>query len=244
MLDGVVEGGAPVAANRALGAVRRFFNWCVERDILTASPCAGVKPPSPEQSRDRILSDDELKQVWRAADQEEGRFGLLVKLLILTGQRRGEVAKMTWAELDQPNWLRTLPRERTKNNEKHEVPLSAQALAVIEAAPRIAGSPYVFTTNGRVPARSYGAGMLRLRARLPREMPHWQLHDLRRTCASGMARLGIALPVIEKVLNHTSGSFAGIVGVYQRHDFGNEKRAALEKWGDFVVGLVGKTAKG
>jgi hypothetical protein len=124
MLDGVVEGGAPIAANRALGAVRRFFNWCIERDILATSPCAGVKPPSPEQSRDRILSDDELKQVWHAADQEPGQFGPLVKLLILTGQRRSEVAHMTWAELDLPNRLWTLPRERTKNYERHEVPLS------------------------------------------------------------------------------------------------------------------------
>jgi integrase len=143
-----------------------------------------------------------------------------------------------------PNKLWTLPRERTKNNEKHEVPLSKQAIAVIEAAPRIAGSPYVFTTNGQVPASSYGAGMLRLRARLPREMPHWQLHDLRRTCASGMARLQVNLPVIEKCLNHISGSFGGIVSVYQHHNFAEEKRAALETWGNFVEGLVGKPTKG
>ena len=102
--------------------------------------------------------------------------------------------------------------------------------------PRIAGSPFVLTTNGKVAARAYSPSMLRLRALLPPNMPHWTLHDLRRTCASGMARLN--LPVIERCLNHVSGSFGGIVSVYQHYNFAGEKRAALEKWGEFVEGLV------
>jgi integrase len=240
MLDRIVDNGAPVAANRALAVVRKLFNWAVARDMITVSPCIGVKRPAAEQARDRVLTDAELGNVWRAADKLAGPFGAQVKLLMLAGQRRSEVAGMTWAEIDLEGRLWTLPKERAKNNRAHTVPLSLQALAVIEAAPRITGSHLVFTNNGKVAARNYSDGMRQLRNRLPPDMPHWQLHDLRRTCASGMARLGINLPVIERVLNHTSGSFAGIVGVYQKHSFADEKRAALEQWGDFIERLVGK----
>jgi integrase len=245
ILDRVVDGGAPIAANRVLAAVRKLLNWAVARDILQSSPCAGVKPPAAERARDRVLSDDELRLVWQAADKMGGTFGPLVKLLALTGQRRDEVAGLRHGELDLDARLWTLPPARTKNNQPHEVPLSAAALAVLESAPRVTGSPFVFTTNGGAsPASGYSKGKRRLDALLPANMPPWRLHDLRRTCASGMARLGINLPVIEKVLNHASGSFAGIVGVYQRHSFADEKREALEAWGRHVESLVsGKSAK-
>jgi integrase len=243
-LDRVVDGGAPIAANRVFAAVRKFFNWCVARDILAASPCAGVKPPTAERARDRVLSDDELRRVWAAADKFGGTFGPLVKLLALTGQRRDEVAGIRWDELDLDTRLWTLPPARTKNNQLHEVPLSKAALAVLQNVPRTASSPFVLTTNGGAsPASGYSKNKRRLDALLPADMPAWRLHDLRRTCASGLARLAINLPVIEKVLNHTSGSFAGIVGVYQKHSFADEKRAALEAWGNFVAALVeGKPA--
>ena len=243
ILDRVVDGGAPIAANRVFAAVRKFFNWCAARDILAASPCAGVKPPTAERARDRVLSDDELRLVWVAADKLGGTFGPLVKLLTLTGQRRDEVARMRHDELDLDACLWTLPPARVKNNQPHEVPLSTAALAVLERVPRVAGSPFVLTNGGASPASGYSKGKRRLDALLPADMPVWRLHDLRRTCASGMARLGINLPVIEKVLNHSSGSFAGIVGVYQKHSFADEKRQALEAWGDFVAALVeGKPA--
>ena len=164
-------------------------------------------------------------------------FGPLVKLLILTGQRRDEVARMPWAELDLAERLWRLPRERTKNNRPHEIPLSDAAMAVLDSMPRIDG-PYVFSTNGEGPASNYAKNKRKFDALLPADMPAWRLHDLRRTVASGMARLGIGLPVIEKVLNHTSGSFAGIVGVYQQHTFADEKRQALEAWGAFVTDLA------
>jgi len=239
ILDHVVDGGAPIAANRTFAAVRKFFNWCVARDILAASPCAGVKPPTAERARDRVLNDDELRLVWAAADKLGGTFGPLVKLLALTGQRRDEVARMRWEEVDIENRLWTLPAERTKNNKPHEVPLSKAALAILQNVPSVAGSPFVLTTNGGAsPISGYSIGKRRIDALLPADMPPWRLHDLRRTCASGLARLGINLPVIEKVLNHSSGSFAGIVGVYQKHSFADEKRAALEAWGNFVVALI------
>jgi integrase len=162
----------------------------------------------------------------------------MVKLLALTGQRRDEVARMEWAEIDFGRRSWTLPRERVKTDQAHEVPLSDAAVAILEAAPRIAGSAYVFTTAGDAPISGYSKSKRRLDVLLPTDMPAWRLHDLRRTAASGMARLGVNLPVIEKVLNHASGSFAGIVGVYQRHSFGDEKRAALNIWGEHVASLV------
>jgi integrase len=237
LLDGIVEGGRPVAANRALTAIRKLFNWVVERDIIGSSPCAGVKPPTPEQSRDRVLTDDELCNVWRAADQLSGPFGATVKLLVLTGQRRDEVARMTWGEVDLDARLWALSKERSKNGQPHDIPLSEPAVAILASMPRI-GDTFVLTTDGKSAASNYSANRRRLDALLPANMPAWWLHDLRRTAASGMARLGINLPVIEKVLNHTSGSFAGIVGVYQRHDFADEKRRALERWGAHVADLV------
>jgi integrase len=244
ILDRVVDGGAPIAANRVLAAVRKFFNWCVARDILAASPCAGVKPPTAERSRDRVLTDDELRLVWAAAEKLGGTFGPLVKLLALTGQRRDEVARIKFEEINFDARLWTLPPARTKNNQPHEVPLSKPALAVLQRLPRTVESPFVLTTNGGAsPASGYSKNKRRLDALLPADMPSWRLHDLRRTAASGMARLRINLPVIEKVLNHASGSFAGIVGVYQRHSFADEKRHALEAWGAFVEALVdGKPA--
>jgi integrase len=238
LLDAVVADVSPKTGNSVFAALRKMLNWCVERDIIAASPCAGVRKPAQEIARDRVLSDSELVLVWKAAETIGAPFGSLIMLLMLSGQRRDEVAGMRWDELDIGARLWTLPPERVKNGERHEVPLSAPAIAIIQAVPRIAGSSYVLTTNGTSPSSGYGKGKRRIDALLPPHTPAWRLHDLRRTVASGMARLGIDLPVIEKVLGHRSGSFAGIVGVYQRHRFEDEKRAALEAWGRFVVDLM------
>jgi integrase len=214
----------------------------VENEIVTVSPIAGVKPPAVEASRDRVLSDDELKRLWQAALKMGFPFGPLVQLLILTGQRRGEVAGMEWAELDLEKGLWTLPRERTKNDRRHEVPLSEQAIDLIQQLPRISDR-YAFSINGTAPINSFGKNKDHLDELLP-DMPAWVLHDIRRSVASGMAKLGINLPVIEKILNHVSGSFAGIVGIYQRHDFADEKRNALDTWGSHIAELVaGKSIK-
>ncbi len=242
LLDGTVDRGAATMANRELAAVRRMFGWCVERGILDASPCAGVRAPTPERSRDRLLSDDEIRQFWESADAIGWPFGPLFKLLLLTGQRRDEVGEMRWREIDGDGRLWTLPRERVKSDRAHEVPLCDAAVAILAALPRVSGPPgYVFTTNGETPV----SGWSRAKNRLDKAMADagmmgepWRLHDLRRTAASGMARLAIDLPVIEKVLNHVSGSFAGVVGVYQRHGFADEKRRALDTWGAHVERVV------
>ena len=237
LLDRIVDVGKPIAANRTFLAVRKMFNWTVARDFITASPCAGVKPPTAERSRDRVLSDSELRDVWHVANKVGGPFGALVQLLILTGQRRDEVAQMRWAEIDLDGRLWTLAPARVKNDQPHDVPLSDSAIAILQVLPRI-GNEYVLTTNGEAPSSNYAKNKHRLDALLPDDMTPWRLHDLRRTAASGMARLGVNLPIIEKVLNHSSGSFAGIVGVYQKHTFADEKRQALQNWGAFVDELV------
>jgi integrase len=234
LLDRVVDAGAPVVANRVFSAVRKLCNWALERDILDTSPCAGVKAPSAERPRDRVLSDEELGNVWRAADRLGGPFGALVKLLILTGQRRTEVGGMRWSEIDGELW--TLPASRTKNGREHDVPFGRVALDILTSLPRI--GDFVLGATGARPASDYAQRKRRLDALLPADMPPWRLHDLRRTTATGLAKLGVNLPTIERLLNHVSGSFRGIVGIYQRHDFAQEKREAAELWGRHVLALT------
>ena len=242
LLDGIVDRGSPIAANRVLAAVRKMFAWAVSRDMLPASPCAGVKAPAPETSRDRVLSDDELRAVWRASDAIGYPFGPLTKMLMLTGQRRDEVAAMRWSELDVAARTWTLPRERTKTGKAHIVPLSDAALAVLDDLPRIAGAGYVFSTNGSTPVSGFSRAKRRIDDIVAQALggspSRWVFHDLRRTCATGMARLGVDLPVIEKVLNHVSGSFGGIVGVYQHHSYADKVRTALDVWGRHASSLT------
>jgi len=245
LLDGVVDRGSPVMANRVLAALRKLCAWSVDRGIITASPCTGIKAPTAERSRDRVLSDDELRGVWTACDAIGWPFGALVKLLLLTGQRRDEVGRMRWSELDLGGKTWTLPRERAKNGVAHTVPLSEPVLTILAALPRIAsakGEDYVFTVTGKTAVSGFSNAKERIDALLAAShgepVPAWVFHDLRRTAATGMARLGTALPVVERVLNHVSGSFGGIVGVYQKHGFADEKRHALTAWGAFVERFV------
>jgi integrase len=220
-------------ANRVYSITRKLFGWAMEQEIIEVSPFVGLKIPAEEKSRDRILTDQELRAVWQAAGQM-GVYGSLVRVLILTGQRRGEIAGLTWDEIDLDKGLISLPRERVKNNRAHEIPLSPQAVALIEALPRNS-EQYVFSLDGG-PIINFG----RFKNRLDKlcGVQNWTVHDLRRSAASGMARSGVGLPVIEKVLNHVSGSFAGVVGIYQRHDFAGEKRRGLELWGAHVAAIV------
>jgi integrase len=246
LLDRIADGGSPIMANRTLAAVRKLFNWCVSRDIIPVSPCNGIEPPGQERSRDRVLSDQEIKLVWKATDVEGWPFGPLVKLLVLTGQRLTEVGAMRWEEFDLENKMWTLAPERTKNGNRHQVPLSDAAFEIINAVPRVKTTKgFVFTTSKDVAVSGFSRAKERIDAAIAAALPtgaeppaHWTFHDLRRSMASGMAGLGIQLPVIERVLNHISGTFRGVVGVYQHHDFAKEKREALDLWGDHIAKLV------
>ena len=233
-----------------LANVRRLFGWAVERGIIAASPVAGIRAPAPETARDRVLSDDEVRAFLRACKAMGEPFGPLFRLLLLTGQRRDEVASAPWSEIDLGKALWSLPKTRTKNGRAHDVPLAPQAVALIEALPSKGRSPLVFPA--KFTRKSSGVAAVRpvsgfsvAKRQLDKLMladlgslPEWRLHDLRRTCVSGMARLGFAVHVAEKVVNHVSGTMGGIVSVYQRHDFADEKRTALAAWANFLDGLV------
>jgi integrase len=253
LLDGIVDRGTPIAANRALAYTRRFFNWLVERSILETSPCDRVKAPSSETDRDRILTHDEIRWLWKATDRLGYPFGPFVRLLLLTGQRRDEVAKSRCREFPRPE-LWQIPKERTKNGIATDVPLSRAAQDVIAALPRIAGQGFLFTTNGETAVSGYSGAKERLdrlmlaaareeaveRGCAPDEVEisEWRLHDLRRTVASGMARLGHPPHVVEAVLNHTGGTISGVAAVNNRYSYADEKIRALEAWGRFVRELV------
>lgn len=256
MMDAIVDRGAPIVANRVLATLRKFFGWLVDRDVIEASPAGGVAMPSRETSRDRVLTDDELRLFWKATAKLGQPFGPLFRLLLITGQRRDEVGGMNRQELaldGEPVW--TIPRARAKNDVEHAVPLSPLAVETIAGVAQIGRKGLVFTTNGETHVSGYSRAKDRLdslmieisRAEAAErgddpekvEAPtRWTLHDLRRTVATRMAGLNINLPVIEKVLNHVSGSFAGIVAVYQRHEFKDEKRRALNAWADHLLTLV------
>lgn len=247
LLDGIADSGRVVTANRVRAYLSSFFNWCVERDVIAASPLFGVKPVAKEASRERVLSDDEIRWLWRAGDDLGQPWGQIAKLLLLTGQRRAEVVGMTDSEITGDLWH--LEADRTKNGRAHDVPLSKAAQDILAGVERIKGpNEYVFTTTGESPVSGFTKGRDRLQRRMaevaseeagePVEIPHWTFHDLRRTAATGMARLGIPVRVTEAVLNHSSGTGGGIVAVYQRHDYADEKRAALDAWARLVADLV------
>jgi integrase len=234
-LDKIMSRGTHIQANRAHSALSRFMNWCVERTYIEISPCHGVKKPAKENPRDRVLGDQELKKIYSACDDEAYPFGPLFKLLLLTAQRRGEVSDMRWCELDLKNKIWTIPKERAKNGKAHMVQLSEEAITILESMPRFLYSDLVFTTNGRTAVS--GHDKVRRRMVVKTGVEHWRIHDFRRTAASGMARLGVTPYVVEKILNHVSGTFAGVLGVYNQYGYDQEKRDALNKWANHLTYL-------
>jgi integrase len=234
-------------ANRrnVFAVLRRLFRWAVARGDLDRSPLEGVETPPAVQARDRVLSDDELRRVWITAGTVHRVFGDVVRMLTATGQRREEVTGLDWTELDRAAALWSLPGARSKNKEGHRVPLNALAVGVLDGVARgtkwpRSGPVFTTSTGGRYTAHSRGKG--HLDAALAKDdggpLPAWRLHDLRRTLATGLQRLGVRFEVTEAVLNHVGGARAGVAGVYQRHGWGDEKRAALDAWGQHVAGLL------
>ncbi len=226
----------------------KFFSWAIAQRLIDKNPCTGAWRPDVGQARERVLSDDEIRWFWQACDSLGQPFGPILKLLLLTGQRRDEVAGMTRAELDLPNGTWSLPASRTKNNRPHTVPLPSVVRDLIQSVPTVAGKAgYVFTTNGRTHVSGWGSAKRQLDAKMlvlaraedpSITIPPWRIHDLRRSCASGLQRLRVPLPVTERLLNHVSGSFGGIVGVYQRDALAEERATALERWAERVAEIV------
>jgi integrase len=230
VVSAIVQRGAPGAANKTLKSLKTFLRWCVGQAVLDQSPAEGVPLPRKEVARDRVLSDTELTQVILAARKIGGPYGAIVELLALTGQRREEVACLHWEELDLDQRIWTIPKARTKNAKAHIVHLSRQALVVLKRTDQ--RGPLVFTLLGTKPFQDFTHAKRRLDQLSG--VTGWRLHDLRRTCVSGMARLGVAPHVADKILNHQAGTISGVAAVYQRHEFLWERRQALDLWGAHI----------
>jgi integrase len=236
VLDGIVASGTPYRANRALAALKKLMSWALDRGMIEMNPIAGLKPPHKEQARDRVLSDPELASLLNVSDAEGYPFGDMFKMLIYTGQRRGEVTGMQWSEIDWERRIWAIPGLRSKNRQSHEVPLSEPVLQILRSMPRFLGSDYVFTTTGETQISGFSRAKRRVYTAV--KTNDWRTHDLRRTAASGMARLGIPPHVVEKVLNHKSGIISGVAAVYNRYGYENEKREALTRWASYVSQLM------
>jgi integrase len=239
VISAIEQRGAPIAANKTLKSIKTFLRWCVGRAVLDQSPAEGVPLPTKEVARDRVLDDQELAQVILAARKIGGAYGGIVEFLALTGQRREEVAGLTWEELDLERRIWTIPKSRTKNGKAHVVHLSDQAMAVLKRADR--QGPYVFSLLGSKPFQEFSGAKPQLDQLSG--VIGWRLHDLRRTCVSGMARLGVPPHVADKILNHQTGTISGVAAVYQRHEFLPERRAAVDVWGVHIGQIVGEKSQ-
>jgi integrase len=241
--DALKQEGSPIMAARAAAYARAAYEWAIKRGALDANPFHKL-PVAPTAKRDRVLADEELRAVWAATEALAlgSPFNAIVRMLILTGQRREEVACMAWGEISADGATWTIPASRAKNGAEHIVPLSPQAQAIVAAQSRLerkAGDKapdLVFPGLRGTPFNGFSKAKDAL-DRLS-GVTGWVLHDLRRTAATGLQKLGVRLEVTEAVLNHVSGSRGGIVGVYQRHTWADEKRAALCAWGARVESIV------
>ncbi|MBK6413571.1 MAG: site-specific integrase [Sphingopyxis sp.] len=237
---------AQIANIRNVFAVlRRLLRWAVSRGDIDRSPMEGMETPPPVKPRDRWLSDEELGRIWMAAPNTHSCFGPIIRLLIVTGQRREEVSSLRWEELNRKDLLWTLPGERAKNGEPNRIPLNELAVAILD---EVAGSAIwprsgrMFTTSRGGRFTGYSKGKIKLDLLMSQDgrepLPDWRLHDLRRTLATGFQRLGVRFEVTEAVLNHVGGSRAGVAGIYQRHDWKDEKREAMKSWNDHLAAII------
>jgi integrase len=244
LLDAIRDRGAAVVANRALAVTRRMFVFAVERGVIKISPFAGVRA-SRETSRERTLSEDELRRLWAATAPAspgiEPATRLALRLLLLTGARAREVCGAPWDEINTVTAEWVIPAARTKNGRQHRIPLSDPAMEIVHEADTLRTGPWLLPARGseghvttwgvlKAAQRILGSGVT--------------VHDLRRSVATGLQRLGVRLEVTEAVLNHVGGTRAGVVGIYQRHDWSAEKRAALDAWARHILALAAGEADG
>jgi integrase len=231
--------------NHALVAAKIFFKWAMRNGYIEQSPCEGFSTIK-RLPRERVLSDDELRAVFRTAIERPSTFSHIVALLVLTGQRRSEIAALKWEWIDTKERTITLPAAVTKNKRTHRFPYGEMVAKLLEQVPQ--QSEYLFPAardrvNGKAATVFNGWGKPKETFDSLCKVSDWQLHDLRRTFASNLAALGVSLPTIEKLLNHVSGSFGGIVSVYQRHDWLPEMREAIRKWEHSLNGLMTRVGK-
>ncbi|MGJ5120953.1 tyrosine-type recombinase/integrase [Bradyrhizobium oligotrophicum] len=235
----IVDNHGPTSAARARSNLSALFAWAMKEGLASANPVLGTHDPvEGKQARDRVLTDDEMRIIWRQCPDDD--FGRIVRLLMLTACRRDEVGRLRWDEVDLQTGRLLLPAERTKPGRALELPLSPTAHQILKSAPRRLNREFVFGSRGG----GFGAWSwctLALHGRITaaegRPLPHWTLHDLRRTVRTGMAKLGVKPHIAELVLNHVAHR-TGVVGVYDHHDYFSEIAEALTRWEAHLLYIV------
>jgi integrase len=248
LLGRIETGSGPIARNRVRSSLSAFFKWTITEGLLEANPVTGTATANEGGSRSRVLTDAELRLVWRCLGQDQ--YSDVVRLLILTGQRREEIGGLRWSEIDCGAQLPIsgadygsirLPPERVKNSQEHRLPLSRRARVIIDRQPRRNSSPFIFGSGDRGFV-NWSNSKDALDSRIADEvgsgtMPSWRLHDLRRTMATRLGDLGILPHVVEAILNHVGGFRSGVAGVYNLARYEGDMREALTRWADYVEGL-------
>ncbi|EIG63469.1 site-specific integrase [Bradyrhizobium sp. WSM1253] len=239
LLRALVRDHGPTSAARARGALLAFFSWCMRQGLAKANPVIGTENPiRGKEPRDRVLTDEEIRIIWRNCLDDD--FGKIVRLLLLTACRRDEIGGLRWDELDLADGKLSLPRERTKAKRAHELPLTAAALEIVQSIPRRNSRDTLFG-GGANGFNAWSYNTLALNARIiageKKALAPWRLHDLRRTVRTRMGKLGVLPHVAELVLNH-AGHKSGIGGVYDHHDYGPEIAEAFRKWEAHLLAIV------
>ena len=228
LLNEIAKVNGPVASDRARAALSAFYAWAIKNRRALTNPVMGTeRATNPEDTkRERALSDSELRTIWRALG--DSNFADIVRLLILTGQRRDEIADLQWSEIDFAKRLISLPASRTKNKRPHDVPLSKTALAILKRQPKYQGREFVFG-EGQQGFQGWSKAKASLDTRVKLKQP-WQLRDIRRTVVTGLGDLEVPPHVVEAIVNHVSGTKAGVAGIYNKSTYAKERAAALAKW--------------
>lgn len=238
LLTDIAKSSGEVTSNRLRASLATFLSWVIRQGIrLPDGNVASYTAPRKEKSRERVLSDAEIRTIWQSCDDTD--HGCIVQLLLLTGQRAAEIGSLRWDEVHKDHIA--LPSTRTKNKRQHVIPLSASAKTILDRR-RILGRTFVFGRDDTAGFKGWGISKQRLDERAAKTngaMAPWVVHDLRRTCATGMIGLGIQPHIVEAVLNHVSGHKSGVAGIYNRAAYDTEKREALERWAQYVLATVG-----
>ena len=224
---------SPVQANRTRSSLARFFRWAAGEGLVENNPVLFTNRNA-EKPRERALTDAELATVWNALPNDD--FGDILKLLILTGQREREISDLRWDEIDFERNAIVLPPERTKNGRRHSIPMSSMVRAILEARPQN-GREFIF---GRGANGFSGWSKSKRRLDETLKIPPWRIHDLRRTCATGLAELDVFPHIVESILNHVSGTRSGVAGLYNKATHESAKASALAQWADHVAAVVGQ----
>jgi integrase len=232
-LGRITTDSGPVQANRTRASLVKFLNWCAGEGYIDANP-AQFTNKNPEAARDRVLVNAELKKIWHALP--DGDYGNIVKLLMLTAARANEIAQLRWSEIDFDRGVVALPAARTKNRRAHVIPTSATARTILEARRQSDGREFVF---GRGQGGFSGWSQCKNRLDEDVRIPAFTIHDIRRAVATGMGEIGVQPHIVEAVLNHVSGSKAGVAGRYNKSQYEAEKTNALTRWDEHLMSVVG-----